>query len=103
MNKFLIATLAMLSLFGGRAMAQRNLPGMSAVEIKANMVDGFYTGKSRDCGYALGVSYLIFKGEYRVFCLFGVYHRHIVLCAEWLDYLFLHGGTLNHFLVHDLE
>ena len=29
-------------------------PGMSAVEIKANMADGFYTGKSRDCGYDLG-------------------------------------------------
>ena len=73
MNKFLIATLAMLSLFGGRAMAQRNLPGMSAVEIKANMVDGFYTGKSRDCGYALGVSYLIFKGKQNTWSFGGEY------------------------------
>ena len=63
MNKFIIATLAMLSLFGGRAMAQRNLPGMSAVEIKADMADGFYTGKSRDCGYSLGVFYSVFKGK----------------------------------------
>lgn len=53
----------MLSLFGGRAMAQRNLPGMSAVEIKADMADGFYTGKSRDCGYSLGVFYSVFKGK----------------------------------------
>ena len=55
---------AMLSLFGGRAMAQRCLPGMSAVEIKANMADGFYTGKSRDCGYDLGVFYSVFTGSH---------------------------------------
>ena len=55
---------AMLTLFGGRAMAQRCLPGMSAVEIKANMADGFYTGKSRDCGYDLGVFYSVFTGSH---------------------------------------
>ena len=55
---------AMLTLFGGRAMAQRCLPGMSAVEIKANMADGFYTGKSRDCGYDLGVFYSVFTGNH---------------------------------------
>ena len=55
---------AMLSLFGGRAMAQRCLPGMSAVEIKANMADGFYTGKSRDCGYDFGVFYSVFTGSH---------------------------------------
>ena len=44
MKKAMIILAAMLSLFGGRAMAQRNLPGMSAVEIKADMSDGFYTG-----------------------------------------------------------
>ena len=63
----------MLSLFGGRAMAQRNLPGMSAVEIKANMADGFYTGKSRDCGYSLGVSYSIFKGKQNTWSFGGEY------------------------------
>ena len=52
----------MLALFAGQAMAQRCLPGMSAVEIKADMADGFYTGKSRDCGYSLGVYYSVFKG-----------------------------------------
>lgn len=63
MKKILIIFAAMLSLFGGRAMAQRCLPGMSAVEIKANMADGFYTGKSRDCGYDFGVFYSIIKGD----------------------------------------
>ena len=46
---------AMLALFTGQAMAQRCLPGMSAVEVKANMADGFYTGNSRNCGYSFGV------------------------------------------------
>ncbi len=73
MNKFLVATLAMLSLFGGRAMAQRNLPGMSAVEIKADMADGFYTGKSRDCGYSLGVFYSVFNGKQNTWSFGGEY------------------------------
>lgn len=73
MNKFLVATLAMLSLFGGRAMAQRNLPGMSAVEIKADMADGFYTGKSRDCGYSLGVFYSVFKSKQNTWAFGGGY------------------------------
>lgn len=53
----------MLTLFGGRAMAQRCLPGMSAVEVRADMVNGFFTGKSRDCGYNVGVFYSIIKGD----------------------------------------
>lgn len=54
----------MLSLFGGVAVAQRCLPGMSAVEARGSMVDGFFTGKSRDCGYSFGVSYLRFVGNH---------------------------------------
>ncbi len=63
MKKFLIATIAMLSLFGGRAMAQRTLPGMKSVGIKASMVDGFYTSSSRNCIYSFGVYYSVFKGN----------------------------------------
>lgn len=64
MRKAIIIIAAMLSLFGGRAMAQRCLPGMSAVEIKANMADGFYTGNSRNCGYDFGVFYSVFTGSH---------------------------------------
>ena len=63
MKKAMIIFAAMLSLFGGRAMAQRTLPGMKSVEIKASMVDGFYTGSSRNCGYSFGVYYSVFKGN----------------------------------------
>ena len=45
----------------------------------------------------------LLQSEHRAFRLLGVYHRHIVLGAERLDYLLLHGGTLHHFLVHYLE
>lgn len=62
MKKAIFIIAVMLALFAGQAMAQRCLPGMSAVEIKADMADGFYTGKSRDCGYSLGVYYSVFKG-----------------------------------------
>ena len=58
-----IFAVAVLSLCGGKAFAQRCLPGMSAVEVKANMADGFYTGKSRNCGYDLGVLYSVFTGN----------------------------------------
>ena len=61
MKKFLPIAFAMLALSGGSAMAQRCLPGMSAVEVKADMVDGFYTGSARNAGYAFGVNYSIFK------------------------------------------
>ena len=53
----------MLALFTGQAMAQRTLPGMRSVEVKANMVDGFYTGSARNCGYSFGVYYSVFKGN----------------------------------------
>ena len=63
----------MLALFAGQAMAQRCLPGMSAVEIKADMADGFYTGKSRDCGYSFGVYYSVFKGNANTWSFGGCY------------------------------
>lgn len=63
MKKAIFIIAAMLALFAGQAMAQRCLPGMSAVEIKADMADGFYTGKSRDCGYSFGMNYSVFKGN----------------------------------------
>lgn len=53
----------MLALFSGQAMAQRTLPCMKTVEVKASMVDGFYTGNSRNCGYSFGVYYSVFKGN----------------------------------------
>lgn len=63
MKKAMIIFAALLALCGGRAMAQRSLPGMSSVEIKADMVNGFYTGNSRNCGYNLGVFYSVIKGN----------------------------------------
>ena len=73
MRKAIMIIAAMLTLFGGRAMAQRCLPGMSAVEIKAEMADGFYTGNSRDCGYSLGVFYSVYKGNANTWSFGGEY------------------------------
>ena len=64
MKKILaIFAVAVFSLFGGKAFAQRCLPGMSAIEVRADMVNGFFTGKSRDCGYNVGVFYSVIKGD----------------------------------------
>lgn len=64
MKKILsIFAVAVLSLCGGKAFAQRNLSGMSAIEVRADMVNGFYTGNSRNCGYDFGVFYSVIKGN----------------------------------------
>lgn len=73
MRKAIMIIAAMLALFGGRAMAQRCLPGMSAVEIKADMADGFYTGNSRNCGYSFGVFYSVYKGSANTWSFGGEY------------------------------
>ena len=73
MKKAIMIIAAMLNLFGGRAMAQRCLPGMSAVEIKADMADGFYTGNSRNCGYSFGVFYSVYKGGANTWSFGGEY------------------------------
>lgn len=73
MKKILIIFAAMLTLLGGRAMAQRCLPGMSAVEVRADMVNGFYTGNSRNCGYDFGVFYSVFKGNANTWSFGGEY------------------------------
>ena len=73
MKKIISIALAMLALSGGSAMAQRCLPGMSAVEVRADMVDGFYTGSSRNSGYALGVNYSIFHGNANTWSFGGEY------------------------------
>lgn len=84
MSKAMMIIAAMLALFAEQAMAQRCLPGMSAIEVKADMADGFfagakrrsdggYTGNSRDCGYSFGVYYSVFKGGANTWCFGGEY------------------------------
>ena len=73
MKKFLSIALAILTLSGGSAMAQRCLPGMSEVEVRADMVDGFYTGSSHNSGYAFGVNYSIFCGNANTWSFGGEY------------------------------
>ena len=50
MRAFIITLVASLALFTGQAHAQRCLPGMQGIEVRANMVDGFTPGGS-DGGY----------------------------------------------------
>ena len=82
MRKAMMIIAAMLALFMGQAMAQRCLPGMSAVEIKASMADGFYTGNSRKCGYSFGLSYSVFKGNANTWTFGGEYLQTYKLTAK---------------------
>ena len=46
---------ASLALFTGQAHAQRCLPKMQGIEVRANMADGFNVG-GNDGGYSLGAA-----------------------------------------------
>ena len=72
MKKFLFMILASLALFTGQAHAQRCLPKMQGIEVRANMADGFKLG-GNDGGYSLGTALStytkggnkwVFGGEY---------------------------------------
>ena len=43
------------------------------------------------------------QSEHRTLRLLAVYHRHIILGAERFEYLLLHGGSFDNFLIHNLE
>ena len=74
MKRFLIILVASLALCVGRADAQRCLPKMRGIELKAGMADGFYSHASRaETGYYFGAALAtytkggnkwVFGGEY---------------------------------------
>ena len=72
MRKYIAIIFASLALFTGQAHAQRCLPKMQGIEVRANMVDGFNPG-GNDRGYSLGAvlstytkggNKWVFGGEY---------------------------------------
>ena len=74
MKRFLFLLVASLALCVGQADAQRCLPKMRGVELKAGMADGFYSHSNRDdAGYCFGAALAtytkggnkwVFGGEY---------------------------------------
>ncbi len=72
MRKYIAIIIASLALFTGQAHAQRCLPKMQGIEVRANMADGFKVG-GNDGGYSLGAALStyakngnkwVFGGEY---------------------------------------
>ena len=72
MRKYIAMIIASLALFTGQAHAQRCLPKMQGIEVRANMADGFKLG-GNDGGYSLGAvlstytkggNKWVFGGEY---------------------------------------
>ena len=72
MRKYIGMIIASLALFAGQAHAQRCLPGMQGIEVKANVADGFKFGGD-DGGYSFGAALStytkkgnkwVFGGEY---------------------------------------
>ena len=69
MKKCLFMIIASLALFTGQAHAQRCLPKMQGIEVRANMADGFNPG-GNDGGYSLGTALSTYtKGGNK--CVFG--------------------------------
>ena len=84
MRKYIAMIIASLALFTGQAHAQRCLPKMQGIEVKANMADGFNLG-GNDGGYSLGAALStytkggnkwVFGGEY---LLKGIYTHNGLL------------------------
>src|SRR5574344_1067816 len=72
MRKYIAIIIASLALFTGQAHAQRCLPKMHGIEVRADMADGFNPG-GKDGGYSFGASLStytkrgnkwVFGGEY---------------------------------------
>ena len=72
MRKYIAIIIASLALFTGQAHAQRCLPKMQGIEVRANMTDGFKLG-GNDGGYSFGAALStytkrgnkwVFGGEY---------------------------------------
>ena len=59
MRKYIAMIIASLALFTGQAHAQRCLPKMQGIEVRANMADGFKLG-GNDGGYSLGAALSIY-------------------------------------------
>ena len=55
MRKYIAIIIASLALFTGQAHAQRCLPKMLGIEVRANMADGFHPG-GKDGGYSFGAA-----------------------------------------------
>ena len=72
MRKYIAIIIASLALFTGQAHAQRCLPKMQGIEVRANMADGFNPG-GKNGGYSFGAALStytkkgnkwVFGGEY---------------------------------------
>ena len=55
MRKYIAIIIASLALFTGQAHAQRCLPKMQGIEVRADMADGFNPG-GKDGGYSFGAA-----------------------------------------------
>ena len=72
MRKYIAIIIASLALFTGQAHAQRCLPKMQGIEIRANMADGFNPG-GNDGGYSFGAALSTYTKKGNKWVLGGEY------------------------------
>ena len=109
MKRFLFLLVASLALCVGQADAQRCLPKMRGVELKAGMADGFYSHSNRDdAGYCFGAALAtytkggnkwVFGGEYRriptaQFTAEGGFYYNFLSDARKIFFVYIGGSAL---------
>lgn len=118
MRAYFLVLVASLALFAGQAHAQRCLPKMRGIELKANMADGVYSSaKGNGAGYSIGVALStyaksgnkwVFGGEYLLknnlykdmnvplaqFTAEGGYYFKVLSDARKIVFFYLGGSAL---------
>jgi hypothetical protein len=118
MKRYLLILTAVLALFAGQAHAQRCLPGMKGIELRAGMADGFHSGADHAktgyhfsgalSTYTKGGNKWVFGGEYLLrntpykethipteqFTLEGGYYHNFLSDARKILFLYIGGSAL---------
>ena len=83
MRKYIAIIIASLALFTGQAHAQRCLPKMQGIEVRADMADGFNLG-GKDGGYSFGAALSTYTKKV-IWCLLMMWRRlssRVAICVS---------------------
>ena len=95
MRKYIAIIIASLALFTGQAHAQRCLPKMQGIEVRADMADGFNLG-GKDGGYSFGAALSTYtkKGPVAQFTAEGGYYFKILSDARKIVFVYAGASAL---------
>lgn len=92
MRKYIAIIIASLALFTGQAHAQRCLPKMQGIEVRANMTDGFKPG-GNDGGYSFGAALSTYTKRGNKWVFGGEYLLKNTPYKDARKIVFVYGGV----------